>query len=340
MEKLLAHRMFSTPECKANMRFTLLILLGLLLTSRLCLAMSPGFSLPFGQHASIIPFTLYRNLIILHVVINGTLNVNLILDSGGQSIVLFGDKFKDLQMKNRRGVRQVHGYNSNEAEVATLSYPNSVDLGTMHGEGLGLCIVTTRMLFPECPKIDGWMGYDVFLRHFVEINYKDQKLTFSDQLDEEYLSEFEAIPLDNDITKPYIQSTLLVTKKNAQHPRLLIDTGSSLGLTLFSGNRKKYGLLCDAKEIASGISGSIYGVNFLSRELRIGQLRIARPQTYVIDNNLREFCGSLGGEFLKKFIVIFDHASRRVLLKKQLKDKLTTYVNGKAATILNNESTM
>ncbi len=64
-----------------------------------------GYQFLEGASRTAIRFEMFRNLIVIPAKINDTLNVELILDTGTRSMLLYGKKFAN--MKNLSGNRRV-----------------------------------------------------------------------------------------------------------------------------------------------------------------------------------------------------------------------------------------
>lgn len=279
-----------------------------------------GFSFSEGQHTALIHFQTYHNLIILPVRLNNDVDVNLILDTGSFSIVLYGDRFKDLN--DNPSVKNIsfRGRGNEGMVNASLLVMGAVDFGAIHGEGLGVVVVSSRKMVPECYKIDGLIGYDLFSYFIVEINYREKTLRLFDKLGPDYTRDFRSIPLEIDNGKPYVVSKLGLKNTETKATRLLIDTGSSLFLTLFSNSRKEYSVGRNDSIRCIGLSGYSYGIPLSVGNLSLGPVSIVRPAAHFVlirklPDELAE-SASLGGGFLRKYIVIFDHASAMLYLKK------------------------
>ncbi|MEM7108186.1 MAG: hypothetical protein AAF519_08160, partial [Bacteroidota bacterium] len=71
-----------------------------------------GFNFLNNKTECIIPFELVDNLIVVPVKINENITVNLVLDTGGRSVILFGNNFKrKLEVLDKE--ISLHGYGRN-----------------------------------------------------------------------------------------------------------------------------------------------------------------------------------------------------------------------------------
>ena len=279
-----------------------------------------GFSFSAGQHRALIHYKTYHNLIILPVKLNNNLDVNLILDTGSHSIVLFGEKFKGLS--DATSIRNIsfRGRGADGAVKASLLLMEAVDFGAIHGEGLGVVVVSSRRLMPESSKIDGLIGYDLFSYFVVEINYRDKTIQLFDKLMPGYTDNFESIPMDLDSGRPHIVSQLGLRNNETKATRLLVDTGSSLSLAFFSNNKKGYDALKSDSVQCIALSGYIFGVPVKVKQLSVGRLKIHHPVAHFVwirkSQDALPESASLGGGFLRKYVVIFDNSSATFYVRK------------------------
>ena len=279
-----------------------------------------GFSFSAGQHRALIHYKTYHNLIILPVKLNNNLDVNLILDTGSHSIVLFGEKFKGLS--DSMSIRNIsfRGRGADGAVRASLLLMEAVDFGAIHGEGLGVVVVSSRRLMPESSKIDGLIGYDLFSYFVVEINYRDKTIQLFDKLIPGYIDTFESIPMEMVFGRPHIVSQLVVNGKETKATRLLVDTGSSLSLAFFSNSKRGYHALKNDSVQCIALSGYIYGVPVNVNLLSVGRLKIHHPAAHFVwvnrSSDTMTESASLGGGFFRKYVVIFDNSSETLYLRK------------------------
>lgn len=279
-----------------------------------------GFSFSMGQHRALIHYKIYHNLIILPVRLNNNLDVNLILDTGSHSIALFGEKFKGLS--ESASIRNIsfRGRGSDVAVSASLLLMDAVDFGAVHGEGLGVVIVSSHRLMPESTTIDGLIGYDLFNYFIVEINYRDKTIQLFDKLTPGYTDNFESIPMEIYRGRPHIVTQLGLKNNEPKATRLLVDTGSSLSIAFFSNNKKGYQALRNDSVPCVALSGYVFGTPVSVKHLSVGHLNIRNPAAHFVwitksqDPTIES--ASLGGGFLRKYVVIFDNSTGTLYLKR------------------------
>ncbi|MEI9919840.1 MAG: aspartyl protease family protein [Bacteroidota bacterium] len=279
-----------------------------------------GYDFLKGKSSTTIHFEMFRNLIVIPATINDSVKVKLILDTGTRSMLLYGKRFAS--MPNLTGSRHVKvaGWGSPLGVDAHVSYPNNIILGNIKGEALGVAVIPTRKLFDDVPGIDGIIGYELFIKFVVEINYKARTIRLFGKLPYGHAEGFTCIPLDINKTMPQVQSSIVLNDKSTVNLQLLIDTGSSLGLTVFS--KEKFKNYCGAVEhtVGMGLNGAVKGFDLYLNHFILGTLKVKSVSSCLV--NVEEhpddsftYCGSVGAAFLKKHIVIFDYPSSKLFLK-------------------------
>lgn len=295
------------------------VLILLLLLSAIPAIATGGYEFREGTSSTAIKFELYRNLIVIPAIINDTTSVKLILDTGTRSTLLYGKRFATMHNLSAGRRLKVAGWGSPEGIDAQVSYPNQVNIGRIHGESLAVAVVSTRNLFDDRTTIDGIIGYELFVKFVVEINYKARMIYLFDKLPCEHVEGFTSIPLEINKAMPQVTSSIVLTDKTRVDMRLLVDTGSSLGLTLFSKDKFSIHSSDVQKTVGVGLNGIIKGFDLYLKHFFLGGLKVKSIPSYVV--NVEEhpdekftYCGSVGAAFLRKHIVIFDYPSSKMFL--------------------------
>lgn len=295
------------------------VLLILFILSSLSGLAAGGYRFLEGVTRTAIKFELYKDLIVIPARINDTLNVKLILDTGTRSMLLYGKRFRGLQRVAHNKQVKVAGWGSPDGVDAAVSYPNSIRIGHISGESLGIAVVTSRRLFDDKPKIDGIIGYELFVKFVVEINYKARTIYLFERMPDHHTTGFASIPLEINKAMPQVESSIVLNDKTNVKLRLLIDTGSSLGLTLFSKDKFSGYASTVQQPVGIGLNGVIRGFDLYLKHLFLGDMKIKGIPSHLVSvkehpDEKFTFCGSIGAAFLKKHIVIFDYPSSRLFL--------------------------
>jgi hypothetical protein len=291
--------------------------------------LAQGFTLPGDKKHQKIRFELINNLIIIPVEINGV-ELTFILDSGVSKPILFNLSQSDSVPINNVSEVTIRGLGDGEPMKALSSKGNSFTLGDAKNYSQDLYVVMDRGIDFSTSlgiPVHGIMGYDLFRDFIVEVNYNSKKLKLHNPELYTYKERRnrQTIPLKIEQRKAYVEGTVLM-KDTANIPvKLLVDTGSSDALWLFPEPEK--GLEIPEKNyedhLGRGLSGDIYGKRSKIDGVQIGdfkldEAKVAFPyrESFQGLDSLGDRNGSLGGEVLKRFNMVFDYARGLVTLKK------------------------
>ena len=287
------------------------------------------YHLPKGLDSDKIRFELINNLVVFPLEINGT-ELTFILDSGVSKPILFNITQSDSIAINNVSEVTIRGLGNGEPMKALSSKGNLFKVGEARNFDQDLYVVLDRDInfsptlgFP----VHGIMGYDLFRDLVVEVNYSSQviKLHDPERYRQRKSRKSQTIPLDIAHRKAYIKGTVLM-KDTANVPvKLLVDTGSSDALWLFPEPEK--GLDIPQKNyedhLGTGLSGEIYGKRSKVKGIRIGdfvlkEAKVAFPywESFAGMVNLGDRDGSVGGELLKRFNMVFDYPNGTLTLKQ------------------------
>lgn len=289
-----------------------------------------GFKLIKGEEKETLKFRFINNLIIIPVEVNGV-ELSFVLDTGVNKPILFNITSSDsLEINNVediyiRGLGEgdaIKAYKSrgNRFKLKRNIYNNNQDLYVVIDEDINF---SHRLGFP----VHGIIGYDLFKDFIVEINYVKKILKFYNPQKYNYKTcrKCTSFPLDFVLNKPYIDVTVDMEYSDNIPVKLLIDSGSSDALWLFTDPEKNIKLPSKYFEdfLGRGLSGSIYGERSRVERLHIGnfvlkQAKVAFPDSTSVKyiRNIKERNGSLGAEILKRFNVIIDYKNKKISLKK------------------------
>src|SRR5690349_22564920 len=106
-----------------------------------------GYQFLDGYSHTTIQFERHRDLIVIPVVMNDSIKLRLVLDTGTRSLLLYGKKFRRLGNLRPDKKVKVTGWGSPKGVDAHLSFPNKVSLGEIRGESVGVAIVDHGRMF-------------------------------------------------------------------------------------------------------------------------------------------------------------------------------------------------
>ncbi|REE00396.1 aspartyl protease family protein [Marinoscillum furvescens] len=289
---------------------------------------SIGFVLPPDRKMVEVPFEEYSNLIVVPVTINNFLTLKFILDTGAESAILTEKLFGDilgLQYVRDITIQAPGVQDSLQAYVATglhLALP-----GGIQGRSINMLVLKHDYL--ELNKnlgeeIYGILGYDLFNRFVVNVDYDDKVIRFYRPEHYKPKRSAQEIPLEVTNTKPFVQMTVS-QKDRTDSVKLMVDTGASHALLLDVRNMNDIAfpekLL--TSRLGQGLGGEIPG--FLGRmsECSIGgyefdevlsSIPIDGAYIKAIKRGSRH--GTIGGDLLTRFNVTFDYPNQKLYLKR------------------------
>ena len=176
--------------------------------------------------------------------------------------------------------------------------------------------------------VHGIIGYDVFKDFVVEANYSKGYLKLFDPEQYEYKDakrKSETLPLTIIGKKAFVDGSVTKYDDTEIPVKLLVDTGSSDALWLFHDSEKGLEVPQQHYEdfLGEGLNGSIFGKRTKLKGIRIGSFRfeeakVAFPYktSFQAIKDLGNRNGSVGGEILKRFNIIFDYPGNKISLVK------------------------
>ncbi|WP_353778768.1 aspartyl protease family protein [Winogradskyella sp. 3972H.M.0a.05] len=279
---------------------------------------------------------------IIPVELNG-LELSFILDSGVSRPILFNFVNTDsLQIKDVERM-YLRGLGAGGMIEALKSKNNFVKVGDAINVNQDIFVVfdssinfTPRLGVP----IHGIIGYDIFKDFVVEVNYSSRYIKLYKPENHEYkeCKKCRTFPLTINNNKPFIEGRVKIDDQGTVMPvKLLIDTGGSDALWLFEDKERNImppeGMYFE-DFLGKGLSGDVHGrrskINsFYIGEFRLKDVNVAFPDSTSISyaKRFKERNGSISGEILKRFNIIFDYPNNKITLKKNSKFKAPFYYN-------------
>ena len=270
-----------------------------------------GQTRPFAT----VPFEISGHLIFLPVRVNNQAPLWFILDTGAAVNIIKEKHARSLGLK----------LESNEQVLDGTPYAKGISLG-LPGTELSnqtLFAAPTEALEPSVGRaVDGILGFDLFHRFVIEIDYDARRLKLFDPGNYLYQGAGESLPITIEDNTPFVRARITQPESNSAEGQFLIDTGASGALNVFRH-------FDDPHKFSSSLSKTLQstGVGFSSKaqtrtgrikQLQLGRLRIANPvvsfsQATASSDEAGD--GEIGGDLLRRFKVIVDYARKRVILE-------------------------
>ncbi|WP_298506384.1 PDZ domain-containing protein [uncultured Maribacter sp.] len=290
-------------------------------------AIGQNFELPNGQDFQKVKFKLVNNLIVMPIEVNGT-ELSFILDSGVGKPILFNVSDKDSIQINNVSEIAIRGLGESEPIKALSSKKNFFKIGEVKNANQDLFVVMDKSLnfSPSLGiPVHGIIGYELFRDFVVDINYGKQLIKFyaPGSYKIKNKKKVEILPLKIRKKKAYVDAKVHINGKDDLQVRMLVDTGSSDAIWLFEDKNigvpeKNYDDF-----LGKGLGGSIFGKRTKVNSISIGNFSLedakaAFPNMKTFNNikNLGNRNGSIGGEVLKRFNIVFDYKNEKIILRK------------------------
>lgn len=284
------------------------------------------FSLPEDVKYQKLNFQLINNLMVIPLEVNGT-ELSFLMDSGVGTPILFNLADQDsIQLKNVSEIT-INGLGDGDPISALSSSGNFFRLGHITNSSQKLFVVMDSGInfSPSLGiTVHGIIGYDIFKDFIVDINYVTKTIKFFDPEKYVYKTNKRAETLDISLIsrKAYLDASIDLKDQTELSVKMLLDTGSSDAIWLFEDERIKLPEKYYEDFLGKGLAGNIYGRRSKIDRIKIGKFDLKDAKASFPDmvnfNNLKDLGnrnGSLGGEILKRFNIIFDYPNEKITLK-------------------------
>jgi PDZ domain/Aspartyl protease len=306
-----------------------------------------GFSMPNGQKRVDIPIQIQNNLIIVPVTLNGTLPLKFIVDTGVRTAILTQKIFSDiLELKYTRkytiagpgGNKLVDAFITNNVSI---SLPGLNDSPGVEGKGHTLLVLEQDLLELRNylgVDVHGILGYELFSRFVIKIDYRKKIMTLFAPEKFRPTRKYQELPMVIEDTKPFILTPISMDQNNILTAKLLVDTGASHSLLLEPTSDKRIVVPENRVSTVLGraLGGLITGKTGRIESIEFGKFMMSNvlvnfPDTNSYMDTLKHSMtfrnGSIGGEILSRFTVVFNFPQGKLYLKKNSDFKKAFFLN-------------
>ncbi len=293
-----------------------------------------SFALRPGSRKMEMSFERHNNLVIIPITLNDQITLRFILDTGVQNAILTEKGYADLlglhydRKINLAGPGAIDSVNALVVKDIKLNLPGIV------GEHQSLLVLEKDYLNLRNnlgAEVYGIIGYGIFSRFVVEINYDENKLIFYEPHYFTPKKYYKVLPLSIEGTKPYIQVPITQTNGKKVNTKLMVDTGASHAVLLEEGTDPD--LVLPEKvlrtSLGRGLGGEIAG--------DVGRLKTIKLDKFVFKDVLASYPedgaykrksddgrnGTLGGEILTRFNPVIDYFENKLYLRKSEEHRKT-----------------
>ncbi len=281
------------------------------------------FSLAGGATSTSVPFELLNNHIYLDVELGGKGPFRLLCDTGGANIVT-PELAKALGLKPE-GALQGRGVGDKSEDVGLVKMA-SLEVG---GATLRDQVFAVYDLGPltsaEGAPVNGLIGYEVFKRFVVRVDYEHRTLTLTLPAAFSYHGGGVVVPFKFNAHVPQVAGSI-----DGIAGAFDLDTGSRASVDLLASFVEQHGLRTRYAPKLEGVAG--WGVGGPARaqfaragSLRLGGLEISRPPIELTLQTKGAFAdkyvaGNVGGALLSHFNVTFDYSRQQVIFERFERD--------------------
>lgn len=283
----------------------------------------PDFVIAGGKSATTVPFELLNNHIYVDVALNGKGPFRLLCDTGGQNVVTPGLAL-ELGLKVEGAIQ---GQGSGErSEDVGLTKVEAIRIGeaTLANQVFAVFDFSALSKVEGLP-LRGLVGYEVFKRFVVTIDYERRRLTLTLPESFQYSGAGTAVPFKFNGQAPQVEGEI-----DGLPGKFDLDTGSRSCLTILAPFAERHDLKAvyqpKVEAITGwGVGGPSRGLMTRAKVLKLGSVAVSGPLTELSLQKKGSFtdpyvAGNVGGGILKRFNIIFDYSRQRLIFERNEND--------------------
>lgn len=287
-----------------------------------------GFQFETDKKKVVIPFQLINNLIFIPIDVNGV-TLNFLLDTGvDETILLSLDDKEEVSLHSVQKIK-LKGLGSKEPIEGLKSSKNILSYQGFIDRDHELYIVLDQSFNFSSHvgiPVNGIIGYNFFKNHVVQVDYDRKRITVyqNEKVIQRKRKKYRSTPISLERNKPYFVGKVMVDQREIP-AKLLVDLGNSDALWLFENREKGIAIPKANFEdyLGKGFSGDINGFRAKIKSVSIDAFNFDNPIASFPDsvsiknvNRVADRVGSIGGEILKRFNLLFDYPQQQMYLRK------------------------
>lgn len=293
-------------------------------------AQQVGFHILNEAKVAEIPFRKVNNLIVVPVMLNDLIPLQFIIDTGVRTAILTDRLYSDVLNVSYDRKLSIKGAGNLVQVDAFVASNISFLLPNVKAKGQTLLILEEDYL--QLGKqlgtpVHGIIGFELFRDFVVKVEYQKEVITLYKPTAFKASRRYTRLPLQIVDGKPYFVANLQETgSSKKKEVNLLVDTGASHALLLHQNDSADrfelpgetiYGSL--GRGIMGNIEGHIGRVHgFSLQDFCFEKVLTSFPEdsSYANISEWSARDGTVGGELLNRFTVIFDYPNEAIYLRK------------------------
>lgn len=307
-----------------------------------------GFSMQQGRKKVVMPIEVHNNLVVVPILLNGQLPLKFILDTGVRTAILTQKAYSDILNLQYTRKYSIAGPGGQKLVDAYVTNNVTIDMPGIHGEGHALLVLEEDYLELRSylgVDVHGILGYELFSRFITYIDYENHELHLYMPGRFKAGRRFQRLPIQVLDTKPYLVTSIRQADSTELSLKFLIDTGASHSLFLepWTDERIRIPEKNVHSVIGRGLGGAITGRMARILELQLGRFALKRPtvsfpdiETYLDTLTTAGAVfrnGTIGGEVLTRFDVIFDFPGEAIYFRRNGSYKASFFYNLSGITV-------
>ncbi len=285
------------------------------------------FRLSEKKKKEIRSFENYDNLVIISVVLQDTIPIKLILDSGIEGLIITDPQLvSEFEPYCLRKFKLTAPGNSISLD-ACVTPVVKVNFGNLEPMFVNMILLQEEIFSLDSfigTKVHGLIGIDKFKQLAVTINYYKNQIRFTRPQDYKVPFMAEVIPLHLLRGRPFMTARVELDTKEIRDLWLMIDSGANHPLLIETDSTDTYRPLNSLEgTIGRGLGGNINGEFVRSGWIMLGNSRLDNIITSLSSDyflgspSIRNYRnGTLGAGALSRFNVTFDYSNNRMILEK------------------------
>jgi hypothetical protein len=276
------------------------------------------FAIADGKSSTTLPFELLNNHIYVQVKLNGKGPFRMLCDTGGANIVT-PELAKELGVEPE-GALQGRGVGEQSEDVGLVTL-DTLQLGDATVKQQVFAVFAMGPFAKvEGLSFGGLVGYEIFKRFVVKVDYERSRLTLTLPAAFAYAGSGTIVPFRFNEHVPQVDGEI-----DGVAGRFDIDTGSRASLDLLGPFVEKNGLKAKYAAKLEGVTG--WGVGGPARAavsraktLKLGAVSVEAPVTELTLQQKGAFtdpyvAGNVGAGVLKRFNIVFDYPQQRLIFE-------------------------